>query len=572
MPANSEHVAPASVLIKGAALGPADMALVEKVEVRNYRGLPDMASIRMADPEGARVAAPPFKVGDEVEIKLGGLDAAQPVSVFKGEIVAYEPEFTSSAAILSFRALDRSHRMQRGRKSRTFQQVSTSDIVSKVAQENGLSPKIESTPVVHEFVQQSMESDLDFVNRLAASANCEFGVTDRTAFLRKDGGASGPVPLAEWRQNVISFKPRVSATQQPGSVKVSGWDPKRKQAVQGSARSPGGLSANGTQARNAATSAFGASELLVADRVVANNGEANLLAQSTLDKLAGGALEAEGTMQGDPAVQPGGKIRLKGFGAAFDGEHQVSAVTHTYGHGNFKTRFTISGRNPRTLTDMMRPKSERDWTNGLIIGLVTNMKDPEQMGRVRLKFPSLGDTIESDWARIAQPAAGAGSGLAFRPMINDEVVVAFEHGDTRRPIVVGFLYNGRDKPPKVATDSNGSKSGGEVGANTFVLHGRGDADINFRNQLVMEAREKVSLKVVNGNFEVLSDKEVKLDAKSKVEVKSQGPIEMSAATDLKLKGVSVTVEASAALKLKGATVDVEGSGPVNIRGAIINLG
>jgi uncharacterized protein involved in type VI secretion and phage assembly len=571
MPANSEHVAPASVLIKGTALGAADMALVEKIEVRNYRGLPDMATIRMADPEGTRVAAPPFEIGDAVEIKLGGLDAAQPASIFKGEIVAYEPEFTSSAAILAFRAMDRSHRLQRGRKSRTFQKMSASDIVRKVVGEHGLSAKVESTSVVYDFLQQSMESDLDLLNRLAASANCEFGVTDSTAFLRKDGSAAGPTPLAEWRQNVTSFKPRMSSTQQPGSVKVTGWDPKNKRPVQGSANTPSGLSANGTNARNAAK-AFGSAELLVADRVVADSGEANQLAQGTLDKLAGGALEAEGTMQGDPAVQPGGKIKLKGFGAKFDGEHEVSAVTHTYGHGTFKTRFTISGRNPRTLTDMMRPKSERDWANGMIIGLVTNMKDPDGMGRVRVKFPSLGDALESEWARIAQPSAGAGSGLAFRPMIDDEVVVAFEHGDTRRPIVVGFLHNGRDKPPKVATDSNGSKRGGEVGANTFVLHGRGDADINFRNQLVMEAKEKVSLKVVNGNFEVVSDKEVKLDAKSKVELKSQGAIEVSATNALKLKAVSVTVEASSALELKGATVDIKGSGPVNIRGAIINLG
>ena len=138
MAGNSEHVAPASVKINGVALGDADMALVEKIEVRNYRGLPDMASIRMADPEGKRVADPPFKVGQAVEIKLGNLNAAQPAPVFVGEIVAYEPEFTSSAAMLSFRALDKSHRLQRGRKNRTFQKMSASDIVTKVVQENGL--------------------------------------------------------------------------------------------------------------------------------------------------------------------------------------------------------------------------------------------------------------------------------------------------------------------------------------------------------------------------------------------------------------------------------------------------
>ena len=317
MAGNSEHVAPASVKINGAALGDADMALVEKIEVRNYRGLPDMASIRMADPEGKRVADPPFKVGQAVEIKLGNLNAAQPAPVFVGEIVAYEPEFTSSAAMLSFRALDKSHRLQRGRKNRTFQKMSASDIVKKLVQENGLQAgTVDTTTATHEFVQQSMESDLDFLNRLAADANREFGVADGKAFLRTDGTANGgATPVAEWRKNVLSFKPRMSATQQPNSVKVTGWDPKAKQQVSATASSPRALSTTGTQARNTATSSFGSSELLIADRVVANAGEANDLAQSTMDRLAGGALEAEGTMQGDPSVQAGGKIQLKGFGA-----------------------------------------------------------------------------------------------------------------------------------------------------------------------------------------------------------------------------------------------------------------
>ena len=115
------------------------MDLVEKIEVRNFRGLPDMATIRMADPEGKHVADPPFFIGDEIEIQLGDLDAASPTPVFNGEIVTFEPEFTSSAAMISVRAYDKSHRLQRNRAQRDLPGHDASPTsCKKVVGENGL--------------------------------------------------------------------------------------------------------------------------------------------------------------------------------------------------------------------------------------------------------------------------------------------------------------------------------------------------------------------------------------------------------------------------------------------------
>ena len=68
------------------------------------------------------------------------------------------------------------------------------------------------------------------------------------------------------------------------------------------------------------------------------------------------------------------------------------------------------------------------------------------MGRVRVKYPSLSDSEESAWARIATPSAGNARGLLMLPQPDEEVIVGFEHGDTRRPIVVGSVFNGKDKP------------------------------------------------------------------------------------------------------------------------------
>jgi uncharacterized protein involved in type VI secretion and phage assembly len=81
---------------------------------------------------------------------------------------------------------------------------------------------------------------------------------------------------------------------------------------------------------------------------------------------------------------------------------------------------------------------------GVVIGLVTKVRVD---GQVRVHFPWLAEDHETDWIRIATLMAGKDRGSYFLPEVDDEVLVAFEHGDARFPIVIGFLWNGHDKPP-----------------------------------------------------------------------------------------------------------------------------
>jgi uncharacterized protein involved in type VI secretion and phage assembly len=89
--------------------------------------------------------------------------------------------------------------------------------------------------------------------------------------------------------------------------------------------------------------------------------------------------------------------------------------------------------------------------NGVVIGLVTNVQDPTQNGRIKVHFPWLDDQHETDWIRIATMMGGNGRGSFFMPEVNDEVLVAFDHGDVRFPYVVGFMWNGKDAPPSSDT-------------------------------------------------------------------------------------------------------------------------
>jgi uncharacterized protein involved in type VI secretion and phage assembly len=560
MPAE-KHVASASIKVAGQRLDPEDMNHVEKIEVRNFVGLPDMATIRMADPEGRHVSDPPFFIGDEIEIMLGDIEAPNPSAVFTGEVVTFEPEFTTAAATISVRAYDKSHRLHRNRRSATFQDMTLSDVVNKVVGENGLQAgTIEATTTVHAFLQQSMESDLDFINRLAAKENCEFGFSEGKAFLQSRRNGGGSVPTLSWRENVKSFKPRMSAAQQHDKVRVSSYDPVSRAAVVGEATTPGQLSRPAQEARDKAA-AFGGSELLVSDRVANSADEARTIAQSTLDKLAGGSFEAEGTMEGNPAVKAGGKLKLEGFGR-FDGEHDLTSVTHVYGHGDYRTRFAISGRNPRTLTDVMRPKAERDWTQGLVIGLVTNIQDPLDLGRVRVQFPTLGDNIEGIWARVALPGAGPDAGLSMLPQIDDEVVVGFEHGDTRRPVVLGALHNSVDKPH---ANMRGQQDGGSL-----VVYGRQDAEINLQKQLVIEAKDAMTVKIQGGSN---GQGDIKQEAAAVYELKAGTTMTLESTGELTIKSsAGITVDATGSLTLKGAMVDIQAQSTLNLKGAMINIG
>lgn len=80
---------------------------------------------------------------------------------------------------------------------------------------------------------------------------------------------------------------------------------------------------------------------------------------------------------------------------------------------------------------------------GLYRAVVTAAADPRQSGRVKVKIPAvLGQ--EDVWAGLLVQGRHA----SFVPEPDDEVLVAFEAGDPRRPVVIGTLWDGSDPPPE----------------------------------------------------------------------------------------------------------------------------
>jgi uncharacterized protein involved in type VI secretion and phage assembly len=104
------------------------------------------------------------------------------------------------------------------------------------------------------------------------------------------------------------------------------------------------------------------------------------------------------------------------------------------------------------LRDLLAPADADGRCFGVVIGVVTNNKDPDGMHRVKVRLPWLGTEDESNWARVVTFMAGGKRGGYFLPEVDDEVLVAFEHGSLEHPYVLGSLWNGKDSPPESNSD------------------------------------------------------------------------------------------------------------------------
>lgn len=94
--------------------------------------------------------------------------------------------------------------------------------------------------------------------------------------------------------------------------------------------------------------------------------------------------------------------------------------------------------------------------HGVYPALVTDIVDPDTLGRVQVSFPWLGEGGQDvrAWATLCTPYADDDQGLLVLPEVGSQVVVAFEAGNLRRPYVLGAAWNGKEALPHAPERAN----------------------------------------------------------------------------------------------------------------------
>lgn len=548
---------------------------MERVVVDDYLHLPDMFMLVFHDRTRTVLQDARLKIGSRVKIAGKGLNSPGPEQLISGEVTAIEAQYGPLGNRAVVRGYDFSHRLHGGRQTETYRDVKDCDVARTVALRAGLKiGTIEQTGPTHDHVSQVNLTDWEFLNGCARSIGFEISVDEDRFNFQKPTNSSvapadgnfntqGPTQLV-LGQELLEFAPRLSSKGQVKEVKVRSWDPTQKRALVGSATAAA-ASAKLQASPASLAAAFGDPVHVTVDRPLATQAAVDANAAAVAEQIGSTFAEAEGLARGDPKLKAGTAVSVSVVGRDFEGKYVLSQARHEFDQRGYHTRFTVSGRQERSLLGLTAGNGTAaaagaaQKIHGVVPALVSNNDDPKGLGRVKVKFPWLADDYESDWARMTQIGAGPNSGAVFMPEVNDEVLVAFQYGDPRLPIVIGGLYNGQDKPGL----GKGNVRNGKVRRRGFISR-RG------HQAMLLDDPGKSGIALITGN------KKLKIALKETgtvIQVYSDGRIEIEAGGDIAITARgSMKIKADGQLSLQGqAGVKIESGAIVDIDGAMIQL-
>jgi uncharacterized protein involved in type VI secretion and phage assembly len=608
--AKAQYLSVIKVKIAGTEQRDEFMGDVAEIVVDRSLHLPSMFSIRIRDHQFKWVDKAELAIGKQVEISAevsqdrGGHSG----TLIKGEITALEPYFSDQGdTTLTIRGYDKSHRLHLGKKSRVFANQTDKAIVETIAGEVGLSPDVDSasTGIQYDWVIQNNQTNMEFLLARAARIGYQVHVDDGTLYFKVGDAKLGDGPELTLSENLRYFQPCWSGTHQAEKAAVKGWDVTGKQAIsQEKTAGSEGLKQGGMDKAggDVVKAAFTGADAIVTDVLVQTVDEATAVATGLIKGISRDFVQAEGECYGDPRVKAGHTLTINKVGQRFSGEYIVTSVTHVYTAEGFKTRFSISGRQPNTLSHLLNSGNGHGRSQGLIQGvvpaMVTNVEDPDGLCRIKVKYPWIDDSIESDWIRIASPMAGPERGMLYIPEVNDEVLVGFEHGDPHRAYMMGALWNGSDKP---ALPTSEAVSGGVINkriiktrsGHVIILDDTDGAeqiiirDKTESNEMIIDSAENSMTINVEGDFKVVAQGKITLESKEAMtldsgdafDVKAKkdatiaptGNFEAKATGNSTIKGIQLALEGTAKAELKAPSVGVNGSGMTEIKGGLVKI-
>ena len=211
--------------------------------------------------------------------------------------------------------------------------------------------------------------------------------------------------------------------------------------------------------------------------------------------------------------------------------------------------------NSDPLRKLLLAKATDDLFFGVVVGIVSNNQDPDNMHRIKVKFPWLSSDHESNWARVATPMAGNDRGLYFLPEVDDEVLVAFEHGHIDQPYIIGSLWNGKDLPTESNQDGqNNNRSlksrsghvirfGDKDGQETIeIIDKTGDNKIvvsSKDNSITIEAKADITIESATGKLIMRAKNGIEMDSKAGVKINATSNMDLKANAQVNVKGAMI---------------------------------
>lgn len=457
--------------------------------------------------------------------------------ILQGEITAIEVHFTEKTqAPIIVRGYDVSHRLHRGRFNRSFQNMTDSDIVKKIAKEVGIDlGQVDESGIPHDYLFQENRSNMEFLRERSTRLGFELFVQNGKLNFRKPKADRQELKL-KWLKDLSSFQVRMTSTEQVKEVEVRAWDYRQKRSIVSTAKTEQLITktenGKGSNTSNKFHNKPSNPKMIVVDQPVTSPKEADRIAQAVCDQLGGQFICADAKAEGNPQIRVGRVAELQEMGS-YSGKYYITETCHLYQERLYTTEFSVRGLKGGNFLTMLAPKPQLQPGQTMLIGIVTDNQDPEGWGRVKVKFPTLTEEHSSNWARVVNLGAGNHRGFDCLPEIDDEVLIAFEHGDIHRPFVLGGVWNGKDAPPNKMDDN---VQDGKVRLRT--IRTRTGHQIQFVEEDHRDRKKGVYIETNGGHqIELIdSDRSVGIRSTGNLSISAKGNIDISATGVITVQG------------------------------------
>lgn len=595
-----------TIKIGGSALSAVDFDALTEARVELELNMPARVTLRLLadqlgragqsdDLQGSWDLDSRFKLGAPVSVSVPNAATGDSNVVFTGEVTQIDWQIRQGAPPeVVLVAHDKAHRLGRTTKVATYTQMTLADALVKAIKDVGLTfsaSGIKGLSVNQEYVLQQ-STGLNFLNdaveRFGGCWAVDPNGTKVEAF--PWGKPQGGTADLDASQDLLELNVRGSS--RADSVDVTDFDLSQVKGVKAtSSTSPVSTSAKLQDATKHGD--LGALKLQTAHIAAQTQAEADALAEGVHVRASAGTLVARGvTLLPTSRLTPGGGVKISS-GGPVDGTFFVNRVEHVYRQSTgVRTRFVAGDRTPAGLADLVTAPpvvTSLGHHDSLVLGVVTNNKDPENRWRVKVKLPGLSADDESTWAPVVSVGAGKERGVAFMPEVSDVVVVGFERGDTRRPLVLGGVYTSKENAlpvslsgdNKVETRNFSSRLGhliefgdGEGDAQEYVLLQLAGKKHTFRlgkDKALLQVPQTCPVTIQAGDASIalkdgnitMSGKEITINGQSKVSIKA--PQVQVQATN------TATIKGEMKLQMNGGVANLQAIGAVAVKGAVVQV-
>lgn len=275
--------------------------------------------------------------GKDFQIKLSDN------TLFDGKIMGLEANYPEGQAPqISVLAEDRFQDLRMTRRTRTFADVTDSDLFNQIANDHGLSPNVSVTGPNYKVLAQVNQSDLAFLRERARAIDAELWMTGNTLNAKSHSNRNGGSLQMSRGNQLREFKVLADLALQRTSVSVNGWDVSSKSGLQFEA-TEAAISGELNGDRSGVSilqSALGQRKEALVHTVPLNSQEAQAVAESFFKMSARRFLIGRGVAETTASLRVGANVELQNLGPLFEGKYYVTEVIHIFdGVKGLRTEF-----------------------------------------------------------------------------------------------------------------------------------------------------------------------------------------------------------------------------------------